>query len=141
MKYLNYLNYLIESREWGIAYGRRSYCLDEDHPIIVEIDGSPWTKYPRTGDCYKLSCDSNDTELYIELHNAKYKCDNYETFDMGANVDGFKDGQVYCLSHDDVCPNIGCPNDCSLHGDCINKTCYCHLGYSGTLNLKKFGLI
>jgi len=109
------------------VYGRGagSKCFTGDLNTRASSNG-------QTSFCFKYTCNNNGlaTTLDVQLGSTSVTC----TQAGQMTVDGYY-GSIDCPDPMTFCSTIGvqyCPRNCMGRGTCVNNTCKCDAGYSGT---------
>jgi leishmanolysin len=109
------------------VYGRGagSKCFTGDLNTRASSNG-------QTSFCFKYTCNNNGlaTTLDVQLGSTSVTC----TQAGQMTVDGYY-GSIDCPDPMTFCSTVGvqyCPRNCMGRGTCVNNTCQCDAGYSGT---------
>jgi len=126
-----------DPQTWGQFYGMSSRCLPiakepETWEVNVDVVRTYMLDIGGSSGCFHVMC-TDDGQLKVSMGNGRdVDCPAGGFVDASSIDPTFTRGKIGpCPNATDICPYLGCENDCNTHGDCYEGTCYCYLGFMG----------
>lgn len=123
--------------DWGQYFGQSSRCLPiapEPKTWEVGVDSLSFYGLDLGGSaaCFAMSCTEDGKKIKVFVGQESAECTEGGYIDASSLSSRLKQGRIGpCPPPSDICPSLGCKNDCSTHGDCFQGKCICYLGFHG----------